>query len=463
MHPNLRIYTKMNITKENIDALNAVVKVDIVAEDYQDRVTKVLKDYRKNANVPGFRKGNVPLGMIKKQYGKAVMIDEVNKLLQESLNTFLQEEKLDILGNPLPKMQEDFSWDTDTFSFEFELGLTPEFEVNLKGKNKIINYEIEATEDLLEKEVENIRNRYGEVTTLEKVTETTNTITGTFVNNEKEIEKKSSFEVSELKGDKNQKKIIGAKVGDTIELETKGLFEDDHKLQHILEIPHDEVHGLDIKVVLTIEEITKTEPAVLDQELFDRLFSDKSVTTITELKEKIKDDAEKQFKEQSDQQLLNSINDYLIENTKFDLPQEFLEKWLQNVDGNPLTEEQAKAEYKKSEKGLRYQLIESKIIKDNNINVGYGALVEYTENFIRMQMTQFGKLDPSKEELESITTNVLNNKEEVQRLQRQMIPQKLLTFYKENMSFKSKKLSYSEFIEEVYKTVPKTKEELIEK
>ena len=146
---------KMNITKENVDALNAIVKVDIVADDYKDKVTKVLKDYRKTANIPGFRKGHVPMGMVIKQYGKAVMIDEVNKLLQESLNKFLVEEKLDILGNPLPKVDESFSWDAEQFSFEFELGLAPEFELDLKS-NKVKSYNIVATEELIENGLENI-------------------------------------------------------------------------------------------------------------------------------------------------------------------------------------------------------------------------------------------------------------------------------------------------------------------
>ena len=192
----------MNITKENVDALNAVVKVDIVAEDYQDKVTKVLNDYRKTANIPGFRKGHVPMGMVKKQYGKSVMIDEVNKLLQESLNKFLVEEKLDILGNPLPRVQEDFNWDADKFSFEFELGLAPEFDVNLQPKNKVTQYNIVATDELIEKEVENIQSRYGKMSAKDEATEETN-VTGTFVNEEKEINKKSTISVKDIKGKTN--------------------------------------------------------------------------------------------------------------------------------------------------------------------------------------------------------------------------------------------------------------------
>ena len=440
----------MNITKENVDALNAVVKVDIVTEDFQEKVTQVLNDYRKKANIPGFRKGHVPMGMVKKQYGKSVMIDEVNKLLQDSLNKFITEEKLDILGNPLPRIQDDFNWDADKFTFEFELGLAPEFEVELNPKKKITQYNIVATEELIDEEVKNIQTRYGKMSSLDEVTAEAN-VTGTFVNEEKEINKKSTFLVSSLKGKKNEKKLVGAKLGDVIELETKNLFEDDHKLQHVLGVSHDDAHDLDVTVSLTIEDITKTELADLDQDLFDKLFADGSVKTATELREKIKEDAEKQFQQQADQQLLNAVQEYLIENTKFDLPAEFLQKWLQTAGEKELTSEEAKSEYEKSEKGLRYQLIEGKIMKDNDIKLDYSELVEYTKGFIRNQMAQFGNMNPEEKELNDIAGRILQNQEEAQKLQSQLISNKLLTFFKENMTFKTKEVSYEDFIKEVYK------------
>ena len=440
----------MNITKENVDALNAIVKVDIVAEDYKDKVTEVLNDYRKKADIPGFRKGHVPMGMVKKQYGKAVMIDEVNKLLQESLNKFLVEEKLDILGNPLPVVKDDFSWDTDQFSFEFELGLAPEFNVDIEGKNKITEYKIVATEELINKEVENLQTRFGKLITQEEATEESN-ITGTFTAEESEINKKATFAIADIKGKTNQKKLVGAKVGDVIELKTKKLFEDDHKLQTVLGVSHEEAHDLDIKVTLTVEEVNKTELADLDQDLFDKLFPDGSVTTATELKDKIKEDAEKQFQQQADQQLLNAVTEHLVENTTFDLPAEFLQKWLQTAGEKELSLEEAKEEYSKSEKGLRYQLIEGKIMKDNEIKLDYAELQEYAKGFIRAQMAQFGNMNPSEEELDNIAGRVLSNQEEAQRLQSQLISQKLLAFFKENMKFKTKEVSYEDFIKEVYK------------
>jgi len=440
----------MNITKENIDALNAVVKIEIVAEDYQAKVAAILLDYRKKSDIPGFRKGHVPMGMVKKQYGNSVIIDEVNKIVQESLNKFLSEEKLDLLGNPLPRVQEDFSWDTETFSFEFELGLAPEFTIDLSAKKKITQYTIVADDALIDKEVENLQSRYGKMNAVAVVSKTSK-VTGTFVNEEKEINKKSTISLTDLKAKANVKKLVGAKAGDVIELKTKELFSDDHKLEETLGLSHDDIHGLDIVVSLTIEEVTETELAELDKELFDKLFTDGSVSSVTELKGKIKEDAEKQFLAQGDQQLLNAVTEYLVENTKFDLPSEFLKKWLATVGETPMTEEQATAEFTKSEKGLRYQLIEGKVMKDNNIQLDYAELVDYAKGFIRTQMAQFGNMNPEEKELDDIAGRILANQDEAKRLQEQLVSHKLLTFYKENITFKTKEISYEGFIKEVYK------------
>jgi trigger factor len=440
----------MNITKENVDALNAVIKIDIVADDYQAKVTEKLTDYRKKANIPGFRKGQVPMGMIKKQYGKSIIIDEVNTLLQASLNKFLQEEKLDILGNPIPRIDENFDWNADTFTFEFEIGLAPEFKVDLSAKNKIKQYNIVATEELINEEVKNIQTRYGKVSPIEEVTKEAN-VTGTFVNEEKEINKKGTFLVTELEGKKNQNKITGAKVGDVIELESKKLFENDHKLQQILGVAHDEIHDLDIKLTFTVEDITETEPAELNQELFDKLFPDGSVTTTTQLEDKIKEDAEKQFQQQADQFVLTAVQEYLIENTKFDLPADFLKKWLRTAGEKELTAEEAAAEFEKSEKVLRYQLIEGKLMKENDIKLDYKELVDFAKVFIRQQMAQFGNMNPEEKELDEIAGRILENQEGAQKLQGQLISQKLITFFKENINFKTVEVSYEEFIKEAYK------------
>src|SRR5210317_854735 len=254
----------MNITRENVDALNAVVKVDITKEDYSDKVEKILSDYRKTANIPGFRKGHVPMGMIKKQYGKAVLVDEVNKLLQDALGKYLVEEKLDVLGNPLPKAQDDLDWDADNFSFEFDLGLAPEFEVNLKSKKALTHYHITASDKMIDEQVENIQKQYGKLVSKEEIAKG-DEVTGVFKNEEKNIENTVTLTFDKIKGSANTKKLIGAKVGDTVTFKTKGLFNDDHDLMHFLKVSHDDAHGLEIEVTFEISEINTRELADLDQ------------------------------------------------------------------------------------------------------------------------------------------------------------------------------------------------------
>ena len=440
----------MNISKEQLDELNAVVTVDIAKEDYSDKVEKILKDYRKNANIPGFRKGHVPMGLVKKQYGKAVLVDEVNKLLQDALNKYLTEEKLDVLGNPLPKEQENFDWDTDSYSFEFELGLAPKFEVNLNGKKAITHYKIVATEEMIDNQIKTIQKQYGKLVSKE-VVEKGDLIAGSFANEEKEIDNATTISLEKIKGKKNLDELIGAKVGDVVTLKTKGLFNDDHDLIHALKIGHDEAHDLDIEVTFTISEINTQELAELDQELFDKLFGPGVVKTVTELKDRIKEDAERQFEQQSEQQLLNDITENILENTKFELPVEFLQKWIRATGEQPLTEDQAKDEYEKSEKGLRYQLIEGKIITDNNLQVTFDELKDFSKDLIRSQMAQFGQNSPEDKELEDIAARILSNQDEVKRISEQLMSKKLLNFYKENAKLKVKEVSFDEFIKEVYK------------
>ena len=439
---------KMNITKKDIDKLNAVLTVEISKDDYSSKVEKVLTDYRKSANIPGFRKGQVPMGMVKKQYGKAVLVEEVNKLLQDALQKFLTEEKLDILGNPLPKNESEINWDADDYSFEFELGLAPQFNVDLKGK-EVVQYKIVADDEMLNNQVKTIRKQYGKLTPKKEV-EKGDEITGTFTSTEKNIENKTTLSTEEIAGKEQLKNLIGAKVGDTVTLKTKGMFADDHDNQKYLGVEHDDAHGLDIEVSLNIEEVNKREMAELNQELFDKLFGADVVNSEEELKVKIKEDAEGQFAQQSDQKLLNDVVDSLVENTKFDLPKEFLQRWIAMTGEKRLSEEEAKAEFERSEKGLRYQLIEGKLRTENNLQVTFDELKDYSKNMIKVQMAQFGQTDPSEEELESIAARILSNKEEVQRLNEQMNSAKLLNFFKENAKLKTKELSYDKFIKEAY-------------
>jgi len=439
----------MNITKEQIDALNAVVKVAVTKEDYQDKVQAILNDYRKQANIPGFRKGHVPMGLIKKQYGKAVLVDEVNKLIQDNLNKYLTEEKLDVLGNPLPKQQDDFNWDSENLDFEFELGLAPEFEAPIKTKKAITYYKIVADKKMIDEQVDRIGKQYGKLISKTEVSKK-DEVTGTFKNEAEDIENKTTIELSTIKAKKASDTLVGKKVGAIVTLKTKGLFKEDYQLSSALGLAADKAADIDTEVTFTIEEINEREAAEMNQELFDKLFGEEKISSEKELRAKIKEDTEKQFEQQSDQKLLNDITETFIENTKFDLPTNFLKKWIQMTGEKPLTEEEASAEFEKSEKGLRYQLIEGKIIQENDIQVQFDELKEFAKGFIKSQMAQYGQLNPAEEELENIAGRIMSNQDEVKRLSEQLMSQKLLALYKEKANLKEKEVTYDDFIKEVY-------------
>lgn len=442
-------FKKMNITREDIDALNAVVTVEIVKDDYSEKVEKILTDYKKSANIPGFRKGHVPYGMIKKQYGKAVLIDEVNKLLQDAIGKYLNEEKLDVLGNPLPKAQDDLDWNSDQFSFQFELGLSPKFDIKLKGRKSITSYTIVADDKMISNQLNNIQKQYGKLIPQSEVSEGSE-LTGIFKNEEQGIETSATFSLDSIKGKSNTAKFSAAKINDVLIVKSKSLFKENTDLSRFLKIDAATAKSLNVELTFTVNEINNRELADLDQELFDKLYGKGNITSVTELKAKIKADAEKQFVQQSDQKLLNDVTEYLVSSTKFDLPSSFLKKWIMSAGETPLSEEEANAEYDKSEKAMRYQLIESKLVVDNNLQVNFEELKAYTAQMIKGQMAQFGQANPSDKEVEDIVARVLSNQDEVKRVSEQLTSQKLLEFYKENANLKIKKLTYDAFVKEVY-------------
>ncbi len=439
----------MEINRKNIDKLNAVITVNIQAADYKDQVEKVLSNYKKNANIPGFRKGHIPMGMVKKQFGKAVLIEEVNKLIQEKLNEYLKKEEIDILGNPLPKNEAEIDWTGEDFSFEFELGLAPEFTVDVT-KKATVHYQIEADKAMIENQIKTIRNQYGKLIAKDKA-EAGDELTGTFSNEEQEIDHKATFDLDLVKGKKQREALIGATVGVEVTLNTKGLFKEERDLERMLGISADKAKDLKTDVVFTIAEINKREKAELNQELFDKLFGPGNVSSEKELKEKIKEDAERQFVQQSDQKLLNDVIDTLIDNTKFDLPEDFLKRWIQSTGEAKLTQEEAAAEYERSVKGLRYQLIEGKLREEHEeLQLKFEDLNAYANEMIKMQMMQYGHPNPSDEEVTGIVARIMSNEDEVRRMSEQLNTKNLLAFFKANAKLKTKKVNYEDFIKQAY-------------
>ena len=440
----------MNISKTDIDKLNAVVNISIDKKDYEQKVHTILKDYRKKANIPGFRKGHVPFGMIKKQYEKAVIVDEVNKLIQENLDNYIKKEKLELLGNPLPKEKNNsIDWNHGNMQFEFELGLAPKFEIKLDVLKKVTHYEIEPDKKMIDEQINHIQNQYGKIKAKKKI-EKGFEINAQFKNEEIDLDTMANFSMKDIKSRKAIKLLNESEVGSNLNLPSKGLFIDNTTAKRVLSLDDENLKKLSkLDLTLEIKEVNERIPAEINQDLFDKLYKPGTVKSEKELKDKIKEGLQAQFKPQSNQKLMNDISETIVEKTKFKLPSDFLKKWIRSSGKEPMSEEAAIDEYNKSEKGIRYQLIEGKIISDNNLKMTFEELKEFTETLIKKQMGQYGQM-PEKEKLDGIVSNVLSNKEETKRISDQLMGDKMLKFFIEKAPLKRKKVAFDAFIKQAY-------------
>lgn len=437
----------MNITQNSIDNLNAVLTVTIEKDDYKEKVEKALNNYRKNAAIKGFRKGQVPMSFVKKQFEKSIIFDEVNQLLQTGINEYIQKEKISILGNPLPKFNENMDWDADQLEFEFELGLAPDFKVDL-SKVKADTYKVNVTDEEVQKYVDNFAKRFGSMKTLEKVEEGANVKVAMkeLDADKKEVEgteKDLFLFVDELS---KPKKFIGKKVGDVIVVKAKEINEDAVTLEQILSWDAEKVAGFEGQLQFEIKEITAMEASPVDQSLFDKVYGEGSVADEAEFRSKIKTEAEKMYDRETDKQMMNEVVEALIKDTKFDLPTDFLNRWLHQTNDKIESLEQAADEVKKMEDSLRYQLIEAKVAETYDLKVEFADVEEATRNIIKEQLAMYGQANIPEEDLERIVQGSLQNQQEFQRLADQVFATKMMETFKSNVKLNEKSVTFDEFV-----------------
>lgn len=440
----------MNITQESIDDLNALLKVQINQDDYQEKVNAVIQNYRKTASIPGFRKGKVPVGQIKKMHGKAILIEEVNKLIQEGIYNYITENKLEVLGNPLP-LTKDVDWDHATnFDFEFEMGLSPQFKVKMTKKSKFDYLRIEADKKMLDHYTTDTTKRYGSMTHPEK-SEKTDLMMGEFTQLdaqgnvlERGIKHSASVALDVVTDKKAQKALIGLMQDDEVVIKITNKFSSD--LSHMLNISKEQAQELNSDFRFIVKSISRMTPAEMNQELFDKVFGKDAVKNEKEFKAKMKEEIEKSFVSESDNKLKNDVILHLIEKTKIELPDAFLKKWLVQTNEKGLTEEQVEAEYDQYSKSLKWQLIENKIIKDNELEVKHEDVVGHTKEMIIQNFAKYGQPAPEDKKLDEIAAQVLTNEEERKKVYNQLYDVKTLTLYKEKFMLKDKTVTYDEFV-----------------
>ena len=450
----------MNITKEKVDDLNAVIKVQLDQADYQENVDKVLKNHRKNANIPGFRKGHVPMGMIKKQVGVSVMVEEINKILSESLHKFITDEDLNLLGNPLPKLDEQHTIDWTNqkdFEFSYEVGIAPEFDVDVVSKLKLDYYKIKVADKDVDKYISDVAKRYGKMSNPE-IAEADDMVFGKFEEldgegNVKEggINHSSVIIIDAVTDKKVQKSLVGAKTDDTYEIDPKIVSANPQDQAAAIGVDGAALDAIISKFKFTVEKINKIIPAELDQELFDKVYGPGAISEVKEFRAKVSDELGKGLSTDADRKLKSDVQDKLIEKLKLKLPDTFLKRWIKESNEKPITAEQVEEEYDNYSKGLQWQLIENKLIQSNEIKVTPEEVVEHTKGLLAQQMAGMGLPGGTNDdELTETANRVLQNEEEARNLYMMMYDAKLMDLYKDTLKLKEKEVTYEDFIKLAY-------------
>lgn len=446
----------MQVTHELKDELNGIIKIELSATDYTTNVNNVLRDYRKKANMPGFRPGNVPMGMVKKMYGKAVMAEEINKILLEQLNKYIADEKLEILGNPLPVADDSINFDVNKpgdFNFTYDIGLAPEFDVKLSAKFKFDYNKVAVDEELVDKQISDVTRRYGKVNQVEEAGEN-DMLSGEFVELDAEgnikeggIVNTSTIALEFIEDEATKAELKGKKVDDTFVVDPFKVSKGHDDLGRMLNISHEQVHAIEgAKFNFKVTQIYHMVPADLDQDLFDKVYGEKTVGSEEEFKSKVKEELETAFSKDSDRLLSRDVQNKLMEKFNLVLPDDFLKRWLKAASEQPLTDDQIASEYDAYAKGLRWSLIENKIIKENDVKVEQDEVVAYTKELLKMQFAQYGQANVDDELLSQSAQNVLANQDETRKIYEQLYAEKVIEVYKEKFKLVDKDVTYDEFV-----------------
>lgn len=444
----------MNIVKENIDDLNALLKVKVEKADYEERVEKTLKEYRKKANIKGFRPGMVPMGLIKKMYGLSVKADEINKVLSESVQKYLEDEKIDVLGDPLPKYDEEQKYDfekDDDFDFTFEIGLSPEVDLKLSKKNKIKEYKIIVDDKMKENYVNNIARRYGSFAPGEKVEEK-DMLKGDIlslnedgtVNPDGISTTNSTLSVDVIKDNTIKTLFIGKEKGDVVDFDIKKAFTSDYEVAGLLQKKKDEIADVKGNFRFVIQDISRFHPAKIDNSLFDMVYGEGVVKTEEEFNERVQKEIEDGLSHETNYKLMLDLKDYVVSKTDIDLPEEFLKKWLAKIN-EKLTPEEIEKDFPNFKNDLKWQLIRNKIATDNNMTVTEEELQNEAQGIARYQFHQYGYYYVTDEQVANYAKEMLNNGEEAKRVAATILDNKVLDNLKEVVKIETKEISQEEF------------------
>ena len=446
----------MNITQDKIDNLNSVLTVKINPEDYKERVEKAIKAQAKKAKLPGFRPGMVPAAHIKKMYGKSILVDEVNNILNDTLSNYITDNKLEVLGQPLPKVDDSkvFNWDfTDDFEFVYELGLAPEFDLEFTSKDKLTYYQVKVDPETLASRITNLRKSYGKMSNpdvsadedvlyadLKQLSADGSVFEGG-------ISATASVRLDQVSDAKIKKSLIGLKKEDVVDVDLQKAFDGNATIiAKVLNISEEDAQDLKSKFQLTVKNINRLEEGDLNQEFFDKIFGADVVKTEEEFKEKIREELESMMVQNADQKLQADMLQFGLDKTKLSLPDDFLKRWLKATN-EKLSDEELEKGYDDFARNLRWTLIENKIIKDNKLEIKYEEVFAAAKNRLDSQFRMYSPQPLSEEQLGQYTAQFLQNKENANRIFEEVKGQHVFEYLKGVVTLDKKDIQYNKFLE----------------
>ncbi|MBO4654020.1 MAG: hypothetical protein J5644_00545 [Bacteroidales bacterium] len=428
----------MNIKNEKANGDIQELTIEITKEDYAGKVEAALKKYRRTAQVPGFRVGNAPMAMIKKMYEKSVTYDEVNNMMSQELYKYLSDNKIDIMLEPIPvedKSKVDFD-NPDNFVFVYEYALQPQFDIDFN--KQVTNFKITASQEEINNLIDQMQRRYGEYTSPEEVGE------DDYIS--AKINDQDSFFFTKELNEEGRKAFTGKKVNDTVHVALRKIFEDEKNVLKVLKIMDQPLEeGNQYEYDVTISSIGRITPAELNEDFFKKAYPDGNITTKEQLEKNCAEQIEKQWKDYTDRQFMNDAIGVLLDNVNITFPDEFIKRYIL-LTQKDMTAEKLEEKYADYQKSFKWQLIENKIVKDNNLNVTQDDVKAYVRNFFMTNYFSNFKEEDIKDRLDSLVNDALKKKEDVKNIYDQLYDAKIMDVLRKNFIIVEKSGSYDDFV-----------------
>jgi trigger factor len=447
----------MNIERKDIDTLNAELHIHIAPSDYAERVDNAIKKQRKTMQMPGFRPGNVPMSLVKQRFGKSILAEEINKVIQENLYKFLSENKIEVLGSPIPAADnaEVGNWDNPAdFNFTYQLGLAPAIEVDLNASHTFDYYKVAVSEELINRQVKDLARRYGKMSDPE--TSDTEDMLMVELNELGEdgmlkdggISNKTTVSIEFVKDAATKASLIGLTVGSTVEIDPHHLTDNHEDLAKMLGVTHHAVHHLASKFQAKVTEVKRIEPHAVDQELFDKLYGPGEVNAEEVMRDKVKADLEQMFSRDSDFLFKREFAKKIMESVDTKLPDAFLKRYIQLTNEKPVTVEMVEHDYPFYAAQLRWELIEGKIIRKYELRVSSDDALTHVKQVLASRYAQYG-LPMEDEMLTEFAKQTLAKKEEAKNVYDFLYEEKMIALVKEKCTLTEIAIGYEDFIHKV--------------